>query len=101
MKPRAAPEQVSIVATFASIPWCCVLPGVLSLASLTGVVATRFWLVKLSFFLFPVSAVLLGRALWLVHVRHQGRPWARWATWGATLLAIALWAPRLWGWVLA
>ena len=28
-----APEQVSVAATFASIPWCCVLPGVLSLAS--------------------------------------------------------------------
>ena len=96
-----APEQVGMAATFASIPWCCILPGVLSLVSLSGVVATRLWLVKLSFFLFPVSGALLCRALWLVHVRHQGRPWARWATWGAMLLVMVLWAPRLWSWFLA
>ncbi|MCH7667247.1 MAG: hypothetical protein IH936_15120 [Acidobacteria bacterium] len=96
--PRSS-QASSGLAAVAAIPWCCVLPAVLSLLSLTGAVAARLWLVQLSWVLLPLSVALLGRSLWLVHVPDQGRPSARWITWIATVLVVALWVPRLWAWV--
>lgn len=89
----------SLLAALAAVPWCCVLPALLSLISLAGTVVARLWLVRLNWFLLPLSAVLLGRSLWLVQVRRSGRPLARWVTWATAVLVIALWAPRIWVWV--
>lgn len=95
----SSPVRSSSWAALASIPWCCVLPSVLSLASLSGATVARLWMGKLLWFLLPLCAALLGRAFWLLYVKGQGAPWSRWVTWGAAALAMALWAPRLWGWL--
>ena len=87
------------LAALAAIPWCCVLPAVLSLLSLTGTVAAGLWLSSLNWVLLPLSMAFLGRGLWLVEVRRQGRPLIRWVTWATAALVVALWAPRVWVWV--
>ena len=99
MKVTESAGTTTTLATMASIPWCCILPAGLSLASLSGAITARVWLTGLAVPLFPLSVALLGRALWLVHVKRQGRPLTRWATWAATFLAITLWVPRLWAWL--
>ncbi|MCH8292882.1 hypothetical protein IH992_17460 [Candidatus Poribacteria bacterium] len=68
----------------------------MSTLSLTGATVARLWLAKFTWVLLPLSAILLGRAFWLLYVRHQGAPWTRWLTWAAVLIAVILWAPRLW-----
>jgi len=72
----------------------------MSLLSLTGAVAARTWLASLNWFLLPLSLALLGRSLWLVEVRRQGRPLTRWITRLAAVLVLVLWAPRIWVWVM-
>jgi len=79
-----------------ALPWCCILPGVLSLLSLGGVIAARFWIVKLMWVFLPISILFLGRSFWLLYLKKQGARWTHWATWVSALLVIALWAPRLW-----
>ncbi len=94
------PQTSTALSALASIPWCCVLPAAMSLLSLTGAVAARTWLVGLNWFLLPLSLALLGRSLWLVEVRRQGRPLTRWITRLAAVLVLGLWAPRIWVWVM-
>lgn len=98
IRPGSA-EGASTLAALAAIPWCCVAPGVLSLASMSGAIAARAWLARFAWVLLPLCVALLARALWLVHVRRQGRPWACWMTWAAALLVLALWAPRWMAWI--
>jgi len=91
---------LAIVSTvLGSIPWCCILPASLSFLSLTGTIVGQVWMTKLSWVLLPVSVALLGRAFWLMYVRHQGVRWARWMTWTAAVVSVGFWTPRLWLWI--
>ena len=93
-----SPTRSSALAALISVPWCCILPAVLSLLSLTGAVVARVWVVKLTWIFLPLSVILLGRAFWLLYAKHQGGPWSRRLAWVSSLLILTLWAPRLWAW---
>ena len=93
-----SPTRSSALAAVVSVPWCCILPAALSLLSLTGAVVTRVWLAKLTWVLLPLTVILLGRAFWLLYVKHQGGPWSRRLASVSSLLILTLWAPRLWAW---
>ena len=96
--PRLAGRN-SALATLLSLPWCCVLPALLSFVSLSSAIAAGVWLVKLTWVFLPLGVLLLGRAFWLLYIKHQGGRWSRLLTWAATLLVFILWAPRLWAWI--
>lgn len=72
------------------------VPAVLAVLGLTGAGAARVAAIELMPFLLVVSAVLLGRAHYQIHVRQQGRPWTRRVVWIATVLVVGMWLPRLW-----
>ena len=71
------------------------VPAVLALLGLAGAGAARVAAIKLMPFLLVLSALLLGRALYLIHVRQQGRPWTRRVVWIATVPMGAMWVQRL------
>ena len=85
----------SLAAIAASVPWCCLLPAIFALLGLAGAGAARTTSVELMPFLLGASLLFLGRAHYLIHVRRQGTPWARWTVWLATALAVGLWVLRL------
>ncbi len=89
----------SMTAVFFSLPWCCIVPAVLSSVSLTISVTARLWTANFSWFLLPLSGIFLGRAFWLLYGRRQGAPWTRWLTWISAVLAVSLWSYRLWPWM--
>ena len=89
-------KESSLAAIAASVPWCCVLPAALALLGAAGAGTARLVAEELMPYLLGLAVVLLGRAHYLVHVRQQGAPWARWTVWMATALAGILWLPRLW-----
>ena len=93
------PGRNSALAALVSLPWCCILPAVPSLLSLSGALVTRVWIAQLSWVSLPLSVVLLGRAFWLIYKKHQGGSWTRWLTWSAAPLVVTVWAPRLWAWI--
>jgi hypothetical protein len=97
--PGPSPVTTSLASVLASVPWCCLLPAVLSLVSLGSSVVTRVFLYRFGWLLLPVSGLLFARALWLVQVEKRGQPWSRWVTWASTVLAIGLWLPRVWVWI--
>jgi hypothetical protein len=77
-----------------SIPWCCVLPAALSALGLGSAVAARLAAWKLNPLFFILAALFLGRAHYLLYWKRHGSAWSRRLTWGATVLALALWIPR-------
>ena len=87
-------EQCSL-SVFFSVPWCCVLPAVLSLGGLAaGLGALQYWSIKLIPFFFALSVFFLGRALWVIYVRHQGNPTSVTITWISTIIAALFWSVR-------
>lgn len=77
-----------------ALPWCCVVPAVLSLSGVGAGLAGGFrgWLGWGSL---AVSVALVGRANWLVWVRGYGAPQARKWTVLFSAAAAALWASRV------
>jgi hypothetical protein len=45
--------------------------------------------------LIVVSALLLGRALYIVHVRRRGSAWSRAIAWSAAVFVAAFWTWQL------
>lgn len=82
-----------------SIPWCCVLPAVLSALGLGSAVAARWAAWKLNPIFLILAVLFLGRAHYLLYWKGRGNAWSRRLTWGATALVLALWIPRA-AWVL-
>ncbi len=68
----------------------------LAILGLAGAGAARVAAIKLLPFLLVVSAVLLGRAHYQIHVKQQGTAWTRRIVWMATVLVVGMWLPRLW-----
>ena len=66
----------------------------LAVLGLAGAGAARVAAIKLMPLLLVLSALLLGRAHYLIHVRQQGRPWTRHIVWITTVLVGALWGQR-------
>ena len=68
------------------VPWCCVAPAVLSLLGVSGLsfgVLTRIE-TNLFPYLANIAVVLLGRAHYLLYVKHQGNQLSRIITWAST-----------------
>ena len=82
------------------VPWCCVAPAALSLVGVTGL--SFGVLSRIEATLFPylalLAVVLLGRAHYLLHGKHQGNRFSRVLTWGCTGLVGAMLVIQLWGW---
>ena len=62
------------LSVFFSMPWCCVLPAVLSFVSLGSAAAARVALMKLMLPLLVLSVAFLTYAHLRVWVRKEGRP---------------------------
>jgi hypothetical protein len=67
----------------ASIPWCCVLPAVLSILGLSGVVPARLVAWKLNPILLGLTAVFLARAHYLLYWKGHGNRLSQYLTWGS------------------
>ena len=80
---------------FSSIPWCCVIPGVLSVLGLGGAFFARSVASKLNPVFFFVSVFFIGRAHYLIYRRGKGNRLSVALTWASTLLVAWLWLPRL------
>ena len=75
---------------------CCVAAAAASLAGVTSLsfgVLTRIEATLLPY-LAIMAVVLLGRAHYLLHVKHQGNRVSHVVTWAATLLIVTLWGIR-------
>lgn len=89
-------RKINLIAILFSLPWCCILPVILSLSGLiAGMAAARIWSVKVTPFLFILSLIFLIRAHWLLYIRHQGSKVSAVIVWITTLMAGFLWFFRM------
>lgn len=73
-----------------AVPWCCVLPAGLAVFGLAGTAAMKIILMKYMPFMLGLSAVFLGRANYLVHIKKQGNRTSHIVVWIATVTAVGL-----------
>ncbi len=80
------------------VPWCCVAPAALSLAGVTGLSFGVLTTIEASLFpyLAMIAVVLLGRAHYLLSVKHQGNQLSRIITWASTGLVSVMLVLQLW-----
>jgi hypothetical protein len=76
-----------------AIPWCCVLPAVLSTLALGSAAAARQVVVPLMPALFLLSVAFLTYAHYLVWIRRTGHRASRWILGVNTVLVAGLWVP--------
>ena len=62
----------SIFSVAFAVPWCCVIPAGLAVLGLAGTAAIKIILMKYVLVFLGLSAVFLGRANYLVHIKKQG-----------------------------
>lgn len=87
---RAGSAQPLSTGLLASIPWCCVVPAVLSMLGLGGAVAARLAAWRLNPLFLAMTFIFLGRAHYLLYWKGHGNLLSRRLTWSATVLALAL-----------
>ena len=88
-------SELSVLAFFLSLPWCCITPAVLSLLGFFGAVGTVNLLLKeITFPLFVFSLLLLGRAHYLIYFKKHGSGLSKALVWVFTIGAVTLWAIR-------
>ena len=86
--PRAigrAPRSSLLGMTF-SMPWCCIAPGVLFLLGIGSVGIARVVAGRLMPVVLLVALVFLGRAHYLLYVKHEGNRFSVVTTWISTAL---------------
>ena len=74
-----------------AVPWCCVLPAGLAVFGLAGTAAMNIILMKYIPFMLGLSALFLGRANYLVHIKKQGNRASHIVVWIFTVAAVGLW----------
>ena len=74
-----------------AVPWCCVLPAGLAVFGLAGTAAMKIILMKYIPFMLGLSALFLGRANYLVHIKKQGNRASHIVVWISTVAAVGLW----------
>ncbi len=85
-------EKTSSVFSVAfAVPWCCVIPAGLAVAGLAGTAAMKIILMKYVPVFLGLSAIFLGRANYLVHIKKQGNRTSHIIVWISTLTAVGLW----------
>lgn len=73
-----------------ALPWCCIIPAIFSVLGLAGVAVAREVTEGILPYLLVISVLFLGRAHYLIYIKHQGNRLSHIVTWVATLLAITL-----------
>lgn len=91
----SAPTKYAALAGVSSLPWCCIVPAILSLLSVSSAASARLIFQEANGLLLVLSLLFLGRAFWLNFVRRQGAPWTRWVTVTSAIAVAALWSYRL------
>ncbi len=82
-----------------SVPWCCVLPAVLSIISVGGAAAARLAIGRLIPLLFAFSVVLLGYAHFRAWIRREGNRTARTVLVANSVFVAVLWYDRVKLWL--
>ena len=90
-------KQTSALGGLFALPWCCIIPAIFSVLGLAGVAVAREVTGSLVPYLLMVSVLFLGRAHYLLYIKHQGNRVSHIVTWTATLLAVTLWGIRWFG----
>ena len=83
-------KSTSVFSVAFAVPWCCVLPAGLAVFGLAGTAAMKIILMKYMPFMLGLSAVFLGRANYLVHIKKQGNRASHIVVWIATVTAVGL-----------
>ena len=86
-------KQAFIGSLFA-LPWCCIIPAIFSVLGLAGVAVAREVTEGILPYLLVISVLFLGRAHYLIYIKHQGNRLSHIITWAATFLAVTLWGVR-------
>lgn len=81
-----------------SLPWCCIAPGMLSLVGLGSVGLARGVARQLMPLFLLLALLLLGRAHYLLYVRHEGNRFSRVMTWVSTTVFLGVSMLRFWPW---
>ena len=84
----------SMIGGLFALPWCCIIPAALSMLGLAGVATSRTVTEGIVPYLLMISVLFLGRAHYLLYIKHRGNRVSHIVTWAATLLAITLWGVR-------
>ena len=87
-------RRTSVMGGIFALPWCCIIPAVLSVLGLAGVAVAREVTGALVPYLLAISVLFLGRAHYLLYIRHHGNRVSHIVTWVSTVLALALWNLR-------
>jgi len=90
----ARPLRVTALGTAASIPWCCLVPAALGSLGIASSLVVQI-LGRAIPYLLVLSVVFFSRAHYLLWVEKHGSATARLLTVLLTVLALALWAHRL------
>ena len=91
-------SRSGLLSGLVSLPWCCIVPGILSLVGLGSVGLARVVAGQLMPFFLIIGALLLGRAYYLLYVKHEGNRFSRVTTWVSTTLVIGVSIQRFWPW---
>ena len=90
-------KRTSVIGGTLALPWCCIIPAGFSVLGLAGVAMAREVIVDIVPYLLVLSVLFLGRAHYLLYIKHQGNQVAHGVTWFSTLLAVTLWWLRWFG----
>lgn len=82
-----------------SVPWCCLMPAVLSTVSVGGAAAARLTIGRLIPLLFAFSVGLLGYAHFRAWLQREGNRTARIVLVANSVLVAALWYGRVKLWL--
>lgn len=92
----AKAARPSLLGMGLSLPWCCIAPGVLSLIGAGSVGMARILARELMPSFLLLALILLGRAHYLLYVRHEGNRFSQMSTWISTGLLIGVSILRFW-----
>ncbi len=87
-------KQTGIIGGIFALPWCCIIPAGFSVLGLAGVAVAREVTEGILPYLMMISVLFLGRAHYLLYIKHQGNRVSRIVTWAASILAVMLWGMR-------
>lgn len=83
----------SYFAILYSLPWCCILPLVLSsLGMVASIGAVRIWTGRIMPVLFVITMISLAWTHWLLYSKYHYNPFYALIVWINTIIALILWA---------
>ncbi len=80
-------RETSMLGGIFALPWCCLVPAGFALLGFTGISLAREVTVGLMPYVLGLLVLLLGRAHYVLYVKHQGNRLSHLITWLATGLA--------------